>query len=799
MPSLGLGQQGGFVAGDEYNLTQDIGLGEARGTFRRAANDTVVRFSSFVADSANVLVSELTVTTTRPQAITVTNMVYNLSAGRNDLIAGSVGASDAATMWGLRADDKSVQSGLRAGIPLRMSLVTRVSTSATGATTAKPSAAAAAPVCNGGGALCDAAGPPRNGVVDHSRCQCTTVLQLPAGTTTVTILTASASIFNVRAAGGANLSEVPAATALLPDAAAVPRLRAEHRAWWGEYWNASSVSFPSQPIFEDYYFRSLYLLGSSARNTSLVPPGLCGAWFAGSGPSRYGDFTLNYNFQAIWYGAYSSNHADTATPYYRAILDYANGPGLADAKQYNCSGTHLPGHIAPFGYGTCGDMQQHSDASFAALGFVRHWEYTRNNTFLREVSYPFLKNVAEWWSCWLKKLPARRLPAGPTSARGTAGDGYVLQDGNDCARESCCVAFPCSQGPACPTCRVMTTNPAQSITFITRIFKHLVEASAALGTDAALRAEWNATLAHMPTFTAAGTTAPYPLGSACPNPNTTACPPGGQSCPASSGPHCNEWKGHTCPGMVECSAEQVAAGEGTTVLLPQEKPFYFKPGDNPLQLYAAWPGEQLSLSSPPELLAIARDTVRLSDCWNEGNAPPEVYPAAVRVGYDTDFLYGNLTATLTQFLDENGQVKITFPMEGIGTTVAITDMLLQSHEGFLRFFPVVRRNESAAFTDLRANGAFLVSATFSPSSAHAALPVPAAPAAPAGGGAVSGVRVKSEAGVVCRFLSPWPGTAGTPAVRVVPSGTSVAVRVWGDGYAFSTAAGEVYSITPAQG
>ena len=129
------------------------------------------------------------------------------------------------------------------------------------------------------------------------------------------------------------------------------------------------------------------------------------------------------------------------------------------------------------------------------------------------------------------------------------------------------------------------------------------------------------------------------------------CPPGGHSCPSGSGPHCNEWKGK-CPGMVECSSATEA--EGTTVLLPQQSPFYFKPGDNPLQLYAAWPGEQLSLSSPPALLKIARDTVRLSDCWNEGNAPPEVYPAAVRIGFDTDALYGNLTATLGRFLAQNG-------------------------------------------------------------------------------------------------------------------------------------------------
>ena len=57
---------------------------------------------------------------------------------------------------------------------------------------------------------------------------------------------------------------------------------------------------------------------------------------------------------------------------------------------------YLTGHIGPFGDSTCGDMNQHSDASFAALGFIRHFETTQNTSFLREVSYPFLKDVGEW-------------------------------------------------------------------------------------------------------------------------------------------------------------------------------------------------------------------------------------------------------------------------------------------------------------------------------------------------------------------------------------------------------------------
>ena len=42
--------------------------------------------------------------------------------------------------------------------------------------------------------------------------------------------------------------------------------------------------------------------------------------------------------------------------------------------------------------------------------------------------------------------------------------------------------------------------------------------------------------------------------------------------------------------------------------------------------------------------------------------------------------------------------------------MAINEMLLQSHEGALRFFPTWPANRRAAFTTLRTKGAFLVSA-----------------------------------------------------------------------------------------
>jgi hypothetical protein len=64
-------------------------------------------------------------------------------------------------------------------------------------------------------------------------------------------------------------------------------------------------------------------------------------------------------------------------------------------------------------------------------------------------------------------------------------------------------------------------------------------------------------------------------------------------------------------------------------------------------------------------------------------------------------------------------------------------MLLQSYTGELRLFPNWPKDRDADFQDLRAVGAFLVSASFA-------------------GGAVRWVRVNAEAGGALRVINPWP-------------------------------------------
>ena len=73
-------------------------------------------------------------------------------------------------------------------------------------------------------------------------------------------------------------------------------------------------------------------------------------------------------------------------------------------------------------------------------------------------------------------------------------------------------------------------------------------------------------------------------------------------------------------------------------------------------------------------------------------------------------------------------------LEQVGATQAVNELLLQSFEGFLRFFPGWPLGETARFSSLRAVGAFLVSATVDEF------------------GMVENVTVVSEAGRDCTFL-----------------------------------------------
>jgi alpha-L-fucosidase 2 len=73
-----------------------------------------------------------------------------------------------------------------------------------------------------------------------------------------------------------------------------------------------------------------------------------------------------------------------------------------------------------------------------------------------------------------------------------------------------------------------------------------------------------------------------------------------------------------------------------------------------------------------------------------------------------------------------------------GVPSTINEMLLQSHEGILRLFPVWPDNKDAKFENLRAYGAFIVSSSKKNSR-------------------IEFVKIISEKGRKCTIINPWTG------------------------------------------
>ena len=125
-------------------------------------------------------------------------------------------------------------------------------------------------------------------------------------------------------------------------------------------------------------------------------------------------------------------------------------------------------------------------------------------------------------------------------------------------------------------------------------------------------------------------------------------------------------------------------------------------------------------------------------------------------------------------------------LEQAGAAVAVDELLLQSHEGFLVLFPAWERGDSAAsFTTLRARGAFLVSAAID-----------------ASGEVLPGVEIHSEAGAVCNIVAPWSAVgSGRSRLLVKSAGVAVAVKpgatVKGGSrvFSFETRSGETYRLS----
>jgi len=493
----------------------------------------------------------------------------------------------------------------------------------------------------------------------------------------------------------------------------VAELRRKSSSAWAAFWSASAVELADREL-EQIWYRNQYFLACCLK-PGKVAPGLFGNWSSGRiGTAWHGDYHMNYNTQQVWWGVFSSNHAEQHEPYTRLVESLMPMAEWNARVQFGMPGAYFP-HSAypvrskvnpypapPWGYEIC-------ETPWTVQSLWWQYKYTLDEQYLRRV-YPMLKAAADFLIAFLKKGDDGKYHIIPTVSPENWGATVDFRLNKDCIIDLAVTEF---------------------------LLDAMLEGSAVLGLDAGLREQWKEVRGNL---------APYPGG---------------------AGPF-----GHVWLDVRDA---------------PQEHVY-----NVPVTLAPVFPAEQVGLGSPPEMLEVARRTAR-SVRLEGGNDLVWQPLARARLGMlDLDWFKREVRYCLTplgvandrvrqiggRYRDETNydfMTRMGVWTENLSLPAVINECLMQSYDGVIRVFPNTTNLGKAGFRDLRAAGAFLVSAAWD-------------------GKRVSHVTVRSTKGVTARVANPWGKSDA--AVRVLSSGATIR-HIERDGVLeFETKTGEAYTLGP---
>ncbi|MEN9675175.1 MAG: hypothetical protein RIS76_1071, partial [Verrucomicrobiota bacterium] len=443
---------------------------------------------------------------------------------------------------------------------------------------------------------------------------------------------------------------------------------------WWRNFWSASYVELGDPLIERYYYGSQYLLASCSRNVRF-PPSLFGNWTTADGPSWQADYHLNYNHEAPWWGVFSSNHAELADPYDAPILEYLPIAQENARTLLKTRGVYYDVGVGPKGLETSFMPDGHSIPGEGSRMFLGQ----KSNAAFAAA------NMLMRFDHTRDTVYARRVYPFLREVAAFWEDYLRLENGRYVITRD--ASGEVGDGGS-------DRNNCLSLGLVRMFFQGLIDISVALKEDAPRRSQWRdivERLSDFPTVTVDGVRRIR----------------GAESGPAADrvGPLRNNTRVEFM-GMV-------------------------------------WPSRVLGLESDPAMLQVLRDDVRgwpESEWIGHFNGFSITFPAAVRVGHDPEDTLRKLRRQLTLFGLPN--LMIFGGGGGIencaGVPATINEMLLQSHAGVLRVFPVWPRDLPARFGRLRAPGAFLVSSELRD-------------------GTVVSLLIESEQGGDCVLRNPWPG------------------------------------------
>ncbi len=515
----------------------------------------------------------------------------------------------------------------------------------------------------------------------------------------------------------------------------IEEMKTAHQQWWDKFWQRSGIQI-NDTMLEKYYTTSQYLFASSSREGKYAP-GIWGPFITKDSSAWGGDYHLNYNYQAPYWAAFSSNYIDLTDNYDQPLLDYME-KGRWHAKDLlNMRGIYFPVGIGPKGlcttlwpltpdemearYGTRENTIDHGykflgqkiNAVFGAANMLMRFYSTYDEQYAEKV-YPYLLACADFWEDYLKFTNGR----------------YVIE--NDHYGE----VMPNLKNKGQWRHMLGDYNSTLSLGLVKMLFKGMINVSTYLKKDAARQAKWQHILTHL---------SPLPT---------------------------QEVDGRVRLKSVEKSPSPWHSGAM---------------GLARVSIHGlVLPGEVCGPVTDSAFNAILlsdvshwKDKMQEPGSWGNtfGNGIETCFPAAVRVGYDADEIIKQLKARIYAQSNRNGWITAA----GGGTEtlsavpLTINEMLLQSYEGRVRIFPNWNHKRDAKFSNLRAYGAFVISSSLKD-------------------GRVEYVKLQSEKGRDCEMENPWPGKA----VKLTRNNKPASSTLTGRTFTFKTSKNESIELSPLE-
>ncbi|SHM76152.1 glycosyl hydrolase family 95 catalytic domain-containing protein [Mucilaginibacter sp. OK098] len=210
----------------------------------------------------------------------------------------------------------------------------------------------------------------------------------------------------------------------------------QHNKWWQTYWDKSSVTVEDTVLMKAYY-QGLYTMASCSRDKRF-PPGIFG-WTTTDNPMWNGDYHLNYNFQAPFYGLFAANRVAQGEPHDAPLIDFIPRGEWYAKNVTNTRGILYPVGIGPLGievtrnfavggYQKKGDIEQEglfygqrSNASYGLINMAQHWRCTYDIAYGKKI-YPYALAIANFWEDYLKFENGRYVIYGDAIHEGSGKD-----------------------------------------------------------------------------------------------------------------------------------------------------------------------------------------------------------------------------------------------------------------------------------------------------------------------------------------------------------------------------------------